>query len=379
VGGLCRFVWLSLAAAVTVATLALAAQTLAPGGSVRRATRVDSLLAYGVFYNQQPVRVRGTLSVGQDGPELVARGQRVLAPGSTPLADPKAEVELTGTFVDVGRLAPDDTRLAKFDLVSVSRRRFNRDWPGAGELLVLLTDSTERAEPFTAASVRALALAPDRYAERKVTVGGRFRGRNLFGDLPAAPGRSRWDFVLQLADSAIWVVGRQPKGRGFDLNPENRADTGRWLEVEGDVQIDRGLVWLEAIRIDLAQAQTEAPTRPPPPPPPQPAPAVTFSIPADGDTDVETNAAIRVQFSRDMAPDSFKGHIEVEVEAAANDAAVEPAFTASYDKGKRALTVRLAQPLPSYRTVKVTLTDGIAAVDGQRLVPFVLSFTTGSG
>ena len=94
-----------------------------------------------------------------------------------------------------------------------------------------------------------------------MTVVGRFRGRNLYGDLPDAPGKSRWDFVLQSANAAIWVTGRRPKGDGFDLNIDNRVDTGRWLEVAGVVKAERGLVRVEADAIRAAQppAQTAQP------------------------------------------------------------------------------------------------------------------------
>ena len=52
---------------------------------------------------------------------------------------------------------------------------------------------------------------------------GRFRGVNLFGDLPQAPGRSRYDFVLQSADAALWVTGLQPKGKSFSLDRNARG------------------------------------------------------------------------------------------------------------------------------------------------------------
>ena len=55
--------------------------------------------------------------------------------------------------------------------------------------------------------MRHVALDPGRYAEQEVTVVGRFRGKNLYGDLPEAPGTGRFDFVLQSADASIWVTG----------------------------------------------------------------------------------------------------------------------------------------------------------------------------
>ena len=37
---------------------------------------------------------------------------------------------------------------------------------------------------------------------------GNFRGRNLFGDLPGAPGASPYDFVIRGAEGAVWVTNR---------------------------------------------------------------------------------------------------------------------------------------------------------------------------
>ena len=137
----------------------------------------------------------------------------------------------------------------------MSQKVLQREWPAQGELPVIVVSEVIKAEPLAAPSVRGLALDPLRFDGQSVTVSGRFRGRNLFGDQPAGPGRSKFDFVIQLADSSIWVVGRRPKGQGFDLNVDARVDTGRWLEVQGDVHIGKGLVWIEAIAIRTATAR----------------------------------------------------------------------------------------------------------------------------
>ena len=68
-----------------------------------------------------------------------------------------------------------------------------------------------------------------------MTVTGNFRGRNLFGDTPAAPGDGRYDFVLRGAEGAIWVTGIRPRGRNFDLDLDRRIDTDKWVEVTGVV------------------------------------------------------------------------------------------------------------------------------------------------
>ena len=140
---------------------------------------------------------------------------------------------------------------------------------------------------------------------------GRFRGVNLFGDLPQAPGRSRYDFVLQSADAALWVTGLQPKGKSFSLDRNARVDTGRWLEVTGTVGRSAGLVWIDGEKIGLGTAPEPAAVVQIEVPKVGPAPDVTFSIPTPEDIDVETSILVRIQFSRDMEAASFKDRVRV--------------------------------------------------------------------
>ena len=43
------------------------------------------------------------------------------------------------------------------------------------------------------------------------------------------------------------------------------------------------------------------------------------------------------------------------------------------------IEVKIAEPLAPYRTIEVSLGDGILATDGARLMPHTLRFTTGGG
>jgi hypothetical protein len=231
-------------------------------------------------------------------------------------------------------------------------------------------------------TIRALAIAPDRYVGKGVTVTGRFRGANLFADLPQSAGtKGRWDFVLQSADSAVWVSGVRPRGRGFDLDVNARADTGRWLQVAGTVRRTGPLAWIEATSITEATAPSETTIEVAlPPPPPAPAPEVVFSAPTSGDTDVDRGAPIRIQFSRDMDGKTFRDRVRLAYvgppPAGSSDA--PPTFTARYVEGNRALEIRPSAPLDRYRTLKVDLLEGILSnVDNQPLAPLSLTFTTG--
>jgi len=360
------------------------AQIRAETSSGRKAATLGALTAYAGFYHLQAVRVRAKLVTDQVGTALLSGDSRLLAIGDAAVAQVSGEVEVTGTFIDVGRLTQDDRRVAMHNLVALSQKILQRDWPAQGELLVMIVSDMRAAEPVAAPSVRALALDPLRFDGQPVTVTGRFRGRNLFGDQPAAPGRSKFDFVLQLADSSIWVVGRRPKGPNFDLNVDARVDTGRWLEVQGDVHSSKGMVWIEAtaIRVTAPAAEAAPVETTTEAAPPAPAPQVIFSTPTSGEVDVTADARVRLQFSRDMTPQSFKGNVVAAYDAAEASergipAGVAPPFVANYDQGRRTLELKFSAPFERFRTVIIRLRQGITAFDSQPLDAYELRFTVG--
>lgn len=92
------------------------------------------------------------------------------------------------------------------------------------------------------------AAAVDRKPVRAI---GQFRGANLCGDLPPASRRDPADWVLLTSEGAVWVTGRRPEGRGFQLDPAYRTDTSRWLEVHGKVESSGDVRYLRASRITL--------------------------------------------------------------------------------------------------------------------------------
>jgi hypothetical protein len=371
---------LTLAAGLMAGGVAapLAAQIGRPApGTTRKAATVASLVRFPFFFHTQPIRARGKASEKDGLFQLEHEAARVwLVPGGTgKLPDPGGDAEVTGVFVDIGRLDRTDARITA-DFGTLSQRVLRRDWPAPGELLAVIVDTAVTAEPMNAPSVRHLALDPGRYVEAEVTVVGRFRGKNLYGDMPEAVGTGRYDFVLQSADASIWVTGRRPKGEGFDLNVENRIDAGRWLEVAGVVKEERGMAVLEATAIRVgrppAESTPEAVVKVPVALPP---PEVVFSAPTQGETDVEPVAKIRIQFSRDLREESLKGGIAV---AYAGVPAPPPAFTVRYDAGRRVIEIAFATPLSPFANVQVTLKETIVGTDGQPLRPYTLAFTVGS-
>ncbi|MEO5821159.1 MAG: Ig-like domain-containing protein [Vicinamibacteraceae bacterium] len=346
-------------------------------GTTRKAATLAALTRFPFYFHTQPVRVRGLASEKDGQFQLEHEAARVwLVPGGTgKLPDPGKEAEITGLYLDVGRLDRTDARVTA-DLGGLSQRVLKREWPAPGELLVVIVDTAVAAEPMNAPSVRHVALDPGRYIDAEVTVVGRFRGKNLYGDMPEAAGKGRFDFVLQSADASIWVTGRRPKGDGFDLNVENRIDTGRWLEVAGVVKEERGMAVLEATAIRVSRPPAEsAPEAVVKVPVTLPPPEVVFSAPTQSETDVEPGAKVRIQFSRDLRDDSLKGGIAI---AYAGVSAPPPAFTVRYDAGRRVAEITFATPLSPFANVQVVLKETILGTDGQPLRPYTLAFTVGS-
>ena len=108
-------------------------------------------------------------------------------------------------------MKPDDPRLGGYDL----RATFNIDpdapWPRPGEVTAIIATAVAPASPPQRRRSARIVLNPSRYLDQKVTITGQFSGRNLLGDLPDAPAKSRYDFVLRSADAAIWVINMRPK------------------------------------------------------------------------------------------------------------------------------------------------------------------------
>ncbi len=355
----------------------------------RRGTTAGALIAFAGFYLGQPVVVRGTLAT-RDQPVLLSatidRSIPLIFSGPSPIDGP---VELRASFWDVGRMQREDPRIVTLGLDRLIPNGLQAtNWPRPGEVVALAVTDAMSVKPLEGEpSLRQIALDPASYAGKRVTITGQFRGKNLYGDLPQGPGLSQWDFVLRAADSAVWVTGLRPRGKGFNLNPGARVDTGSWLEATGIVKEGKGLVWIEAQQLALTKATLEMKNAETPPIPQMgPPPDVIFSDPGDGELDVPLKAPIRVQFSRDMNPDTFTGRVRwsfaasdaVNVGATTpREAPRTPAF--KYDRARRALEISLdIDASAPYRDVLVELLDGIAATDGAKLKPWVLTFAFGA-
>jgi hypothetical protein len=376
-----------IALCVVAALLASTGADVRAQVAARRAASPAALLAYPGFYQGQLVVVRGNL-VTRDQPVLlspsVERAIPLIFSGPSPVDGP---VELRASFWDVGRLQREDPRIATLGLDRLLPKGVEGDWPRPGEVVALTVTNAMAVQPSDRApSLREIAMNPTAHVGQKVRVAGQFRGRNLYGDAPQGPGLSQWDFVLRSADAAVWITGLRPRGRGFNLDVGARVDTGTWLETIGIVREGKGLVWIEGQQIALTKPTLETRNAEVPPIPQMgPPPEVIFTDPDEGEIDVPLKAPIRLQFSREMNPATFKGNVRwtFTTADAVNVGSGTPREADrmadfKYDAAKRALEIRL--PLDdsaSYRTVIVQLADGIAASDGATLKPWQLTFAYG--
>jgi hypothetical protein len=83
-------------------------------------------------------------------------------------------------------------------------------------------------------SALADVLSGETLPDKDVKVVGRFCGARLCGTIGPAPEASAW--VVEEEGTAVWVVGKEPKGKGWRLDPAYKGDTTRWVEVIGRLQ-----------------------------------------------------------------------------------------------------------------------------------------------
>jgi hypothetical protein len=365
----------------------------APG---RVATTTAAMRASPVFFHGKQVAVLGSVVESRGLYRLEGLGSAA-APDVTPdLASKpiyiywrerptRSEGEVRGELWDLGRITEGDSRFSSADFRPLLELQTGGRWPGRDQVFVLTNASLVEATLPQAATLRALALAPEKYEGASASISGRFRGRNLLGDLAAPlPTPTKWDFVMQSADAAVWISGLRPRGRGFELDPSARVDTGRWIQVTGTVRREGSRVWIEAREIELATppgetvVEVEVPVTAPEPPP-----TVVFSTPVPDEIDADATAIVRVQFSRDMDARSFKDRVRVSYQPAAQAAAAAPpaseppTFAFNYDVGTRGIQLKFSRPLERFQTVKIELLEGITAAGGDPLRPWTLIFTTG--
>ncbi len=224
------------------------------------------------------------------------------------------------------------------------------------------------AAEATSFKLPELIANPDAVKGRRVRVVGQFRGRNLYGDLPAPSFRHRLDWVLKDGRAAVWVTGRAPSGRDFKLDPDAQDDARTWLEVVGRAVLRDGQVVVRADKVGLVPTPSAArvktvrivagsSVRP----------VVVFTLPLDGER-IRSDARFVIQFNKYMDDDSFAGHIVLRY-ADSPAAGGFATMKLAYDEGKRALVIDPGVALEAGRRIECLLLPGIVDADGQALVP----------
>jgi hypothetical protein len=356
--------------------------------AARRATNLTTLLAYPGFFHGRPIVIVGKVGIEKDQLRLSDDNASIhlLFKGTAP----DGLDEVRGEFWDLGRMKADDIRLSTYDLRQTFKIDPDAPWPRPGEVTAIVASAVAPAALPAQPSIRSIVLNPSRYLDEKVAITGQFSGRNLLGEMPDAPGKSRYDFVLRSTDAAIWVTNMRPKlkdtnGKDVELGLDARIDTGRWLTLRGTVQQARGLLLLDAeagsLSLGKPPTQThtdEEPIRVPAGPPPE----VIFSAPTQDETDVLMGTTVRIQFSRDLDPATLKGRIKAHYLASQSVERGEPVtpaadFTFQYAPANRVLEIKFTKPLERFRTLTLELADGIVGTDGQPLKPWTLTFMVG--
>ena len=226
---------------------------------------------------------------------------------------------------------------------------------------------------FVAVTLESLVSRPGKVDGQTVRVVGKFRGRNLYGDLPARSERASGDWVIKDDLYAVWVSGRKPKGSGWELDASLKRDTGKWIEVIGKPETRNGVTYVRAVQVRITDPpRPMADAAPPPPPPERPKvpPVVVFALPLDGEGEVPSDSRFVVQFNKDMDEATFKGHVMLRYSGPTlpGDRQFD-GIKLTYDQGRRALTVDPGDVLRPGRQIELMLLPGIADIDGLTLVP----------
>jgi hypothetical protein len=260
------------------------------------------------------------------------------------------EIQLTGVlFREQGTTAAADASFAvRFWRIATQQPSPTAALPG---------------EPVT---LESLVYAGGARDGQLVRVQGRFRGRNLHGDLPANSQRGSADWVIKDDYYAVWVTGRGPDGAGWKLDPQSMEDTRSWVEISGRPETRKGFVYLRASDVaPLAPPVAAEAVAPPPAAVTRrtPPPVVVFSLPLETEDLAAAGGRLLVQFSKHMDPTSFSGRIRLRYAGEAESFA-PTRFT--YDPSRRTLLVETGALTPA-RELECVLLEGVIDVHGQAL------------
>jgi hypothetical protein len=307
-------------------------------------------------FSSAPVRVRARLVRAESGSPLRLEADGMSLPVQ---AAPGAEVSLGVVNAWVGQ-----------DVELVGRLRLLEKGAGSASADEHYLQAWDCIGPDTAMSTEGVPLSlsqllagMNRHEGEVVRVVGRFRGRNLHGDLPPASRRGTTDWVIKSERAAIWVTGHKPGADGWTLDLD--SPSSQWVEVVGRPRVRAGVAYLRAMKVALVAAPAGARVVPPrrlrgrnrePP-------SVVFSLPLEGEA-VSSATRIVVQFDRDMDEESFKDRVRLREEAGG-----EVAARLAYDESRRSLVISPLRPLRAGQPLRVELLPGIVDLEGMPLAP----------
>jgi hypothetical protein len=255
-------------------------------------------------------------------------------------------------------------------LVGLFRRGEEIPAGGAGHLVSFWQCAADGNAPSgegTRITLAALLATPVASLEETVRVVGKFRGRNLFGDLPRQS-KPPGDWVIKDDRYAIWVTGKPQTDTGFTLDPGAPGDTSSWLEVVGKPVMRGGRVTLQAQGLAVVPPPPGARVLPPRQvlPGRETFPAVVFALPMEAEA-VAPDVRFVIQFSKAMEEESFRGRVRLRYAGTAGDG--EFRVAARYDEEHRSLVVDPGTLLRIGEQVEIALLPGIIDADGMPLEP----------
>ncbi|TDI34580.1 MAG: hypothetical protein E2P02_29730 [Acidobacteria bacterium] len=370
---------------------------------------VDELASMGTRYNDRPVITKGKVKYGdmedQQYNIFELEGEMLLTTirigtGGRGFEDLRfmtgQEVEVSGIFFDMSSVVQPQYHPILRYYPGAKRQDgagFNKDYflaVSTVDVIVPIENPMDPDKPeeqpdivdpdidvsgVNDVDLRDLVKDPANYVGKQIVVYGKFRGNNLYGDLSIKDKRTPRDFIIKLADAAIWVTGRRPRGDGFRLDPKKRRDTGKWLNVIGTAwqHEGSGTYYLRAEKIELADKPEEKDLEPAKVVKPEeeklgPPPEVAFSLPLPGERDIPLDSEFHIQFSNPMKAETFNRNVDL---LYADDDGIGnpfPELEVSYDRDSRTLTVKPNKQLEPSKEIELILYDAIEDEDGQKIL-----------
>jgi hypothetical protein len=127
----------------TLLLILLAAVSASAQPLTRRATNVETILAYPGFFHARPVLIVGTVSSKPNGDLAIgdeAATVRLIAKGNAP----DGLDEVRGEFWDVGRMKPDDPRMTN-EMKAAFRIDPEAAWPRPGVVTAIIATAVSPA------------------------------------------------------------------------------------------------------------------------------------------------------------------------------------------------------------------------------------------